>query len=57
MNLPDKQNDKFISDDLPKIHAALEKARTAKAAGRVIVEFSDNGGVLGIKREFTEKIK
>lgn len=49
--------DKFELLDLPKILAALHKARTAKAAGRVTVDFSDNGGVLAIFREMKEKIK
>lgn len=53
----DKPADKFEESDLPMILAALQKARTAKAAGRVIVEFAPNGGVLGIFREAKEKIK
>lgn len=57
MNLPDKQSDKFEEVDLPKIHAALQKARTAKAAGRVIVEFASNGGVIAVFREFKEQLK
>ena len=56
MNLPEKQ-DKFDSVDLPLILAALHKARTAKAAGRVTVDFADNGGVLSVFRESKEKIK
>jgi len=53
----DKPSDKFESVDLPLILAALQKARTARAAGRVTVDFADNGGVLGVFREFKEKIK
>lgn len=58
MNGPtEKPADKFEELDLPMILAALQRARTSKAAGRVIVEFAPNGGVLGIFRESKEKIK
>ena len=57
MNLPETKSDKFEESDLPMILAALQKARLAKAAGRVIVEFATNGGVLAVFREMKEKIK
>ena len=56
MNLPEK-HDKFDFQDLPLILAALHKARTAKAAGRVTVDFADNGGVIAVFREMKEKLK
>lgn len=54
---PQEKETRFESEDLPKILAALQKARLAKAAGRVTVEFSETGGVIGISREAKEKIK
>ena len=47
-----QQSDKFEEVDLPKILAALHKARTARANGRVIVEFAEIGGVISVFREF-----
>ena len=52
-----QQSDKFEEVDLPKILAALHKARTARANGRVIVEFAENGGVISVFRELKEKVK
>jgi len=57
MNSPELQHDKFEELDLPKILAALQKARMAKSAGRVTIDFADNGGVISIFREMKEKLK
>ena len=57
MNTPEVQHDKFEELDLPKILAALQKARMAKSAGRVTIDFADNGGVIAIFREMKEKLK
>lgn len=56
MNTPEKPN-KFEEVDLPKILAALHKAREAKCPGRVVVEFASTGGVLAIKRHLEENLK
>lgn len=50
-------SDKFEHSDLPLIYAALQKARSAKASGCVIVHFAENGGVVAIMRELKEKVK
>ena len=55
---PDKQQTtKFESDDLPLILSALQRARTANAAGSVTIHFAENGGVVGIMQETKKKIK
>lgn len=53
----EKQEDKFEQVDLPKILAALHKARAAKLSGRVTVDFADNGGVLTIQLELKQRFK
>jgi hypothetical protein len=57
MNTPEVQHDKFEELDLPKILAALQKARTAKSVGRVTIDFAENGGIVAIFREMKEKLK
>lgn len=57
MELPQKNDTKFESVDLPKILAALHRARLSKAAGRVTVEFAASGGVIAIKRSMEENLK
>lgn len=53
----EEKRDKFQEEDLPRILAALQNARTAKAAGSVRVEFGDNGGVIAIMQEIKRKYK
>jgi len=48
---------RFESEDLPKILAALKNAHEAKSLGKVIIEFAENGGVLGITLEMKRKFK
>jgi hypothetical protein len=48
---------KFENDDLPKILAALETARTAGAKGSVTVQFDQNGGVLSVVHETKKSFK
>ena len=58
MMAPDsKPRDKFEEIDLPMILAALHKARAARAAGQVVVEFAATGGVIAIKRKMEENLK
>jgi predicted peroxiredoxin len=49
--------DKFDSEDLTKILAALHRAKAAKAQGSVTVHFDQHGGVVAVLREMKEKIK
>lgn len=48
---------KFEENDLPKILLALQKARDAKSPSKVTVDFSADGGVIGILFEPKIKIK
>jgi len=58
MEQPQRQReDKFTSEDLPKILAALQNAHEAKAAGSVIIHFADNGGVISVLQEIKKKYK
>lgn len=43
--------DKFATQDVPKILEALKAAHDMKVKGTVRVEFSKDGGVLGIVHE------
>lgn len=56
MNVPEKDS-KFEIEDLPKIHAALQKAREARVPSRVIVDVADTGGILAIMLEMKKKFK
>lgn len=49
--------DKFESEDLPKILAALKTAKDAGCAGTVTVQFSDQGGVLTVIHESKKRFK
>jgi len=49
--------DKFMAEDLPRIHAALERARTVKAASRVTIDVAENGGIISILLETKKKFK
>lgn len=53
----DKPYDKFEEMDLPKILAALETAKNSKQNSRVIIDFTENGGVIGIQLESKRKFK
>jgi hypothetical protein len=62
MNLPaqhvDKKGDeKFMEEDLPKIHAAVERARRARANAKVIIDVAENGGIISISMETKSKFK
>lgn len=48
---------KFEEEDLPKILAALQRARDFKSPGRVTVEFSGDGGVIAIVVEPKIRVK
>ena len=48
---------KFETEELPKIHAALLTAHTEKRKCRVVVEFDQNGGVLGVILESKQTFK
>ena len=48
---------KFENEDLPKIHAALYSAITAKAQSVVCVHIAENGGVVAITQETKKKFK
>lgn len=55
-----KGEEKFVNEDLPKIHAALSVAKsaaTAGAPGQVIVSFGDGGGVISVVHESKKKFK
>lgn len=51
------KEDKFETEDLPKILAALKAAKDAGAASSVIVNFSDQGGVLSVVQESKRRFK
>lgn len=55
--MSDKALDKFEEQDLPKILAALQTAKTSKQNARVIIDFTENGGVIGIQLESKRKFK
>lgn len=48
---------KFGEQDLPKILAALETARTAGVRGSVTIQFDDKGGVLSVIHETKKTFK
>lgn len=49
--------DKFESDDLPKILAALQSAKQAKAPSRLVIDIAENGGVLAVSLETKKRFK
>ena len=49
--------DKFETEDLPKILAALKTAKDAGCAGSVTVLFTEQGGVLSVVQESKKKFK
>lgn len=55
--IPVDPQGKFEREDLPKILAALHKAKHASAPGTVTVSFAADGGVISVTRELKEKIK
>lgn len=58
MNPPGQQGEeKFVAEDLPKIHAALQTARTSKAAAKVTIDIAENGGVIAVRVDTTRKFK
>ena len=57
MNSPELQHDKFEELDLPKILAALQKAREAKAPSRLIVDVADTGGIISVMLETKRRFK
>jgi hypothetical protein len=54
---PEKVDDKFETQDLPKILAAIHNARQAKSSGSVTIHFSENGGVISVLMETKKKFK
>lgn len=50
-------SNKFESEDLPKILAALKRAHEAGQTSRVTVEFSADGGVISVLMESKQKFK
>lgn len=50
-------NNKFENEDLPKILAALKRAKDGGSPARVTVDFSKDGGVVAILLEPKIKIK
>lgn len=52
-----KSEEKFIQEDLPKIHAALDRARAGKVPAKVTVEVSEGGGIISILLESKKKFK
>lgn len=50
-------NNKFETEDLPKILAALKRARDGGFPTRVTVDFARDGGVIAILLEPKIKIK
>ena len=52
-----EEKNKFETEDLPKILAALKTAKEAGAAGSVIVSFAENGGVLTVIHETKKRYK
>lgn len=62
MNLPaqhidKKGEEKFLEEDLPKIHAAVERARKARANSKVTIDVAENGGIISISLETKSKFK
>jgi hypothetical protein len=58
VNPPGQQADtKFEQEDLPKIHAALEIARKAKAPSKLTVDLAESGGVISVLLEIKKKFK
>ena len=55
--VPEKKKSKFEEEDLPKILATLKRAREMQMSSRVTVDFSSDGGVLGIVFESKLKVK
>lgn len=51
------EKDKFETEELPLILAALKTARDAGAAGTVTVSFSNNGGVMTVIHETKKRFK
>lgn len=50
-------DEKFEKDDLPKIHAAIERARQGGTPAKVIVDVSETGGIISILLESKKKFK
>ncbi len=49
--------DKFETEDLPRILAALKAAKDARTASTVTIEFSDNGGVMSVVQVSKKRFK
>lgn len=49
--------EKYETDDMPKILAALDTARKAGARGSVTIQFDQNGGVLSVVHEAKRSFK
>ena len=49
--------EKFLAEDLPIIHAAVDRARRAKAPAKVTIEVASSGGIIGVNLEIKEKLK